>query len=51
MWKNFNKCSKLYSHCFIFTVYNDGTTKDLMSLTGTIPVMFEGNNDFAFYTD
>ncbi|XP_037621982.1 tumor susceptibility gene 101 protein [Sebastes umbrosus] len=22
-------------------VYNDGTTKDLMSLTGTIPVMFE----------
>uniref|UniRef100_A0A8P4K2D0 Zgc:123278 n=1 Tax=Dicentrarchus labrax TaxID=13489 RepID=A0A8P4K2D0_DICLA len=24
-----------------FTVYNDGTTKDLMSLTGTIPVMYE----------
>lgn len=31
---------------FLFTVYNDGTTKNLMSLTGTIPILFQG--DFAF---
>lgn len=30
---------------FVFTVYNDGTIKNLMSLTGTIPVLFQG--DFA----
>lgn len=34
----------------MFTVYNDGATKDLMNLTGTIPVMYSGNSDFAFYT-
>ncbi|XP_041852147.1 tumor susceptibility gene 101 protein isoform X1 [Melanotaenia boesemani] len=28
-------------------VYNDGTAKNLMSLTGTIPVMVSGNNGFA----
>lgn len=46
--------SALFDPLFLFfvflTVYNDGTTKDLMSLTGTIPVIFEGNNDFAHYT-
>lgn len=25
------------------TVYNDGTTKNLMSLTGTIPAEYDGN--------
>lgn len=33
-----------------WSVYNDGTTKDLVTLTGTIPVMFKGNNDLVFYT-
>ncbi|KAF0041322.1 hypothetical protein F2P81_007220 [Scophthalmus maximus] len=28
-------------------VYNDGTKKDLMSLTGTLPVMFDGNLHFV----
>lgn len=48
--ENISKCSKWYSHSFIifFIVYNDGTTKDLMSLSGTIPIMFNGNNDYAF---
>lgn len=32
---------------FLFTVYNDGTTKNLMNLTGTIPILFQG--DFAFF--
>lgn len=27
---------------FLFIVYNDGTTKNLMSLTGTIPILFQG---------
>lgn len=31
---------------FLFTVYNDGSTKNLMSLTGTIPILFQG--DFVF---
>lgn len=34
---------------FVFTVYNDGTKKNLMSLTGTIPVLYDGKNDFAFF--
>lgn len=32
---------------FFNTVYNDGTKKDLMSLTGTLPVMFDGNLHFV----
>lgn len=33
-----------------WSVYNDGTTKDLVTLSGTLPVMFKGNSDFVFYT-
>ncbi|KAG8012521.1 hypothetical protein GBF38_020304 [Nibea albiflora] len=32
-------------------VYNDGTTKDLMCLSGTIPIMFNGGLQFHTQTE
>lgn len=34
----------MFTLSFNCAVYNDGTTKDLMCLSGTISVMYNGNN-------
>ena len=41
--------SSSFFYLLLFTVYNDGTKKNLMSLTGTIPVLYDGKNDFTFF--
>lgn len=33
----------------VYTVYSDGTAKNLMSLTGTLPVIYNGN--YAFFAN
>lgn len=43
MW-NWKSVFNPDGHPFV-TVYNDGTTKNLMSITGTIPVVYTGKKE------
>lgn len=38
----------MMSCIFYVLVFNDGSSRDLMSLTGTVPVSYRGKKDLVF---
>jgi len=33
----------VYQTCYLISVFNDGSRKELLNLQGTIPVVYKGN--------
>uniref|UniRef100_A0A3B1JD81 Tumor susceptibility 101a n=1 Tax=Astyanax mexicanus TaxID=7994 RepID=A0A3B1JD81_ASTMX len=43
VWKSNVYCDERYYVSVLFVVFNDGSSRELMSLTGTVPVSYRGN--------